>query len=274
MARAFILSPKTSDASAITASTTVSNTAAVNVLRARPRLYWRSTNTNPYLEGNFGSAKAVNTLVQGVVNGKSGDTFRLILASSQANLTAAPLFDTNHIPVWPVGSDLSNYAKVHRVLTFDLKSSAWYRVEYNFAGNSDGFVQLSRLILGSRIEPATSIESGWSIGGEESIAETVDMGGEESPRGMGGSKRNHTVTWSNLLESERESLYTLLLERGSSKDIVLGIEGCEGQYAMSRLYIGRVKHAFSFPQVMMASDGVQRFTVSLTVSELAPIEMA
>lgn len=273
MARAFILSPKLSDASAISASTSIANASAVNVLRARPKLYWRSSTNSGYLDGNFGSAKTVDTLVLGYVNAKTlFDVVQLRLASSQANLISAPGYDSGVFNVWPLGSNLADYSKVHRVFTFPQQTYQWYRVDFNFALSAELYIQASRVILGKRIEPLTSVDVGWSMGGDEPIAETIDMGGEESSRIMG-TKRTATVTWHNLLESEREQLYTTLLERGSAKDLVLAIEGSEGIYAMSRIFIGRVKQAFSFPQVMLASDGVQRFTVTLTVSELAPIEM-
>lgn len=272
MARAFLLSPKISDAGAITASTSVANTAAVNVLRARPTLYWRSTNTSPYLEENLGASYTVDTFIQGFVNARVSDLFRLRLAATQANLTnGSHTYDSGSTNLWPTGSDLSAYAKIHRVLTFAPVLATWLRVDYTIL-NADGYAQVGRTVLGKRIEPLTSVKSGWTIGGVEEIAETTDMGGEESPRPMG-TKRSVTVTWHNLTESERKSIYEMLLERGSAKDIVLSIEGSEGEHAMSRVYIGRVKHAHSFQQTMIGADGVHLFTVTLTVNELAPIEM-
>lgn len=274
MARAFILSPKLSDAGVITASTSISNAPAVNLLRARPKLFWRSTGNMASVEGTFGSTKLVDTLVMGYINGVTGvEIFLLRLASSQANLVTAPSFEASVQSVRPVGSDVSAYAKIHRVLTFAEHSCSWYRVDFNYNLSVHPYVQASRIIVGKRIEPLTSVGESWSMGGEEPVAETVDMGGEESSRIMG-TKRTFTATWNNLTESEREKMYTTLLERGSAKDLVLAIEESEGIYGVSRVYIGRVKHAFSFPQVMLASDGVQRFTVQITISELAPIEMA
>jgi hypothetical protein len=185
--------------------------------------------------------------------------------------------DFGNLPMWPVGDDLSEYGKIHRVFTFAQQSAQWYRVDYDFSDNPDGYVQASRLIIGKRIEPLTSVQSKWSMGGQEEIAETVDMGGEESARDMG-VKRTFTATWHNLLESEREELYVMKLERGSSKDAVLAIEPSEGKYSMSRIYIGRIKDYFSFDQTMEALDpaggpAVQHFTSSFKIQEMAPIEM-
>jgi hypothetical protein len=277
MARAFILSPKYSDMSAISGSSSVSNASVIGLLRARPKLYWRSTEPTPYVEGNFGTPRVLDTLIQGFFNAREGDTFRLRLASSQANLTAAPIIDFGPQPMWPSGSDLSEYAKIHRVFTFEQQTAQWYRIDYDFSGNPDGFVQGSRVVIGKRIEPLTSVEAKWSMGGQEDVAETVDMGGEESPRVMG-VKRSFTCTWHNLRESEREQLYVMKLERGSAKDVVLAVEPSEGPYSMARIHIGRIKDYFSFEQTMEALDPdngppVQHFTVSFKVQEAAPIEM-
>jgi hypothetical protein len=185
--------------------------------------------------------------------------------------------DFGYLPMWPPGSDLSDYAKIHRVFTFVEQTAQWYRVDYDFAGNSDGYVQGGRLIIGNRIEPLTSVESQWSMGGQEEVAETVDMGGEESSRAMG-VKRSFSCTWHNLRESEREQLYVMKLERGSSKDVVLAVEPPEGEYSMSRIHIGKIKDYFSFEQTMEALEPdngppTQRFTVSFKIQEAAPIEM-
>lgn len=279
MARAFILSSKLSDVSAISASSAVTNAVATNVLLARPRLYWRSTTSTPSLEGDFGLTRTVDTLVVGFANAKLGDTLRLRLATSQANLTASPGYDSTPFAFWPTGGDLSAYSKVHRVFTFTDKSFRWWRVDFGFGSNSDGYAQAGRVMLGKRIEPAVSVGPQWSLGASEGVAETTDLGGEESPRIMG-SRRSMTVTWHDLTEAERESLYALILERGSAKDITLAIEPSEGAYSMSRVVIGRIKQVVSFQQTMLvpAGDGesppVQHFTVSITVSEMAPIEMA
>jgi len=278
MARAFILSPRLSDRGSITASTAVSGAVAGNLLLPRPRSFWRSTNASPFVEENLGAQRVLDTLVIGFTNGKTSgattDTFRLrVDAASQAGVTASPDYDSGDQPIWPVGSDLSAFLTVHRVFTFPQVTAQYLRVDFNFPASSGGYVQAARLMVGKRIEPATSAEAGWSIGGSEDVVETVDMGGEESPRSMG-VKRSQTVTWNNLLESERDLIYAALLERGSSRDLTLAIEGSEGVYSMSRVHIGRVKQAFSFAHKMKAGDKIQRYSLSVTVNEMAPVEMS
>jgi hypothetical protein len=280
--RAFILSPYNSDLS-ITGSSAIANAGASNLLLARPKLYWRSTNATPYLQGIL-RGDDVDTFVLGFTNGRThiasgvaspADTIRVRLADVEANLLSGPLYDSADFDIYPTGANWMKYAKIHRVKTFPIVTGPLvYRIDFSFS-NPDGYVQAARIMLGKRIEPEVSVKTGWSMGGSEEVVETTDMGGEESPREVG-TKRQMTATWHNLTEAEREQIYELVLERGSAKDICLAIEPSEGKYAMSRVYIGRIKDAWSFQQTLSAGgpeDTDQRFTVSVTVKEMAPGEM-
>lgn len=284
--RAYLVTPRLSDSGVITASSSVSNASPSNLQLPRPRLFWRSTTTTPYLEIDLGASlggdqsKAFDTLFHAYVNGQAHDTFRLRTATSQSDLTIIPEYDSNDtypsgVPLWPTGSDLSAYRQIHR--TFDLGSTQlerWLRIDYNFSSNTYGYVQAGRIGIGKRIEPAVSVKSGWSVGVDEPVTETVDMGGEESPRVMG-AKRSLTCTWHDLTHAEQDHLLATLTERGSARDLLLAIDPSEGLYPMSHLCIGRVKQVVSFPQTMKVERREEggHFTVSITVSELAPIEM-
>lgn len=280
MARAFILSPKMSDAGSILASSSVSNMTINNVLKARPKIFWRSGGVTAHVEGNFGSEVSIDTLFLGYIKAQEGDTFRLRLADTQSNLLIDPLFDSetsnpSGVSIWPLNADLSSYLLPHRVWTLpSAQLCAYYRIDFDFTDNTYAYVQIARISLGKRVEPVVSVQTGWEIGGNEEVVESISMGNEETARSMG-VKRSHTVTWHDLTESERESIYALLLERGSAKDLILAIEPMEGAYSMSRTYIGRIKRAFSFKQTALVdgSETGQHFTVTLTVEELAPTEM-
>jgi hypothetical protein len=280
-ARAYIVTSRLSDSGVITASSSVSNAVPANLQLSRPRLIWRSTTTTPYLEIDLLSTQTFDTLFLGYVRARSAsDTFRIRDASSQSGLVSAPDYDSatlnpSGIPLWPAGSDLSKYGQIHRAFALPAtRSNRWVRVDFNFASNPLGYVQLSRIGVGKRIEPVVSVKSGWAPGGSEPIAETVDMGGEESARVMG-TKRTLTATWHDLTHAEMDLLLATLTERGSARDLLLAIDPSEGAYPMSHLCLGRVKQSYSVTQTMKverADDG-EHFTVTIVVSELAPIEM-
>jgi hypothetical protein len=285
MGLAYVVSPKLSDAAIITASDAVGGAGANNLQISRPRLKWRSTSSTPYLTLDFGTPTLLDTLVHGFVNGMSGDTFTLRMASTQAKLTNGTAeFNAaaTSNPLWPAGSNLAAYKQIHR--GYRLPGSGvtlrWARIDYNFASNSKGYVDMGRIVLGKRVEPAISVKAGWASGGMEPVAETVDLSGEESPRQMG-TKRDKTATWHDLTEAEKEALEELLLERGSAKDFALVIDP-DSIYPMGHTIIGRCKQKFTFPNTINAGSdpnssggrGGLHFTLVLTVSEMAPLIMS
>lgn len=274
MPRAYVLSPKLSDLSTYTASNSVTNAVASNVRIARPFTFWRSTSTTPWLKGNFGTPRTVNTVSLGYINAQASDTVRIRLASSDAGLTSSPGYDSNvefgsPVLIIPAGVDSSAYRFVHRSIEITSQTFQWFQLDFGFGSNSDGYVQLSRAMLGERIEPLTSIKTGWKTSLIEPVVETTDLGGEESSRPTG-AKRSVEAEWHNLTESERDSLYAMLIERGSSKDFTFVIDP---QGPMAHIHIGRNKSPVVFPKIMNIDSGEVQYSHALQVSEMAPLEM-
>lgn len=286
MAKAFLLSPKVSDTLILSASSSVSNAVVGNLLTSSPNSPWISQNSSPYITGHYNNfSKIADTIFFGYTNSqglRSGevmitpDKFRLRFANTFEDLILDPIFDSetenpDGVNMW-AQDDLQAYLYPHRVWTFPEIEYKHVRVDFLWSNPLDS-VRISRFIIGKRLEPLQSVQSKWSISGNEDVLEIQDYCGEEDARVIG-SKRSKNVVWANLSEAEREEIYTCLLERGSSKDLLLAIEPMEGLYSMSRLHLGRIKHAHSFEQTMMSDIQDQhRFSVSLTISELAPIEM-
>lgn len=270
---AYVVTPKLSDLATITASGAIGNAGASNLQIPRPKYVWRSTTATPYLQLDFGVATVLDTLVLGYLNGVSSDTYRLRLASTQAKLTDGTAeSDSGSKSAWGASSNLSPYAQVHARYKLPAPVTLrWARIDFNFASNPAGYVQLGRLILGARVEPAVSVKSGWVASFNEPVAEVVDLSGEESPRPTG-AKRMLQAIWHDLVEPDADELYTTLLERGSAKDFALCLDPDATAYPMRRTCIGRAKQAISVPQTQKVGQ-VQHFTNTLLVSELAPLLM-
>jgi len=272
LGKAFIVTPKYSDLATLTASDAVSGAGATNLQKARPKLYWRSTSNAPYLVGDLGASRSLDTLVLGYLNAQALATFRLRLASTEAGLTGgSPAYDSTSLDTWPSGSDLSAYALTHRLLNFTSTSATWFRVDFYFGASTVQYAKLGRLILGEKIEPATSVAFGWAASFDEPVAETVDLGGEESPRLMG-ARRTLEATWQHLTHGEHDRLYQTLLERGSARDLALVIDPDFTSYPMPMIAVGRVKRVLSFPNTFRTAAGAF-FSLSAAVTEMAPTEM-
>lgn len=89
-----LATPDWSDAAAITASHEQAATPAANLQRYQPSDLWSATNLTPYLELDRGSPQLWNLVLPLFTNAQAFDTFRVRAATSQANLTAAPSFDS------------------------------------------------------------------------------------------------------------------------------------------------------------------------------------
>lgn len=86
----------------ITAASAASTMPASNLNLAQPTDVWRSTSlTSQYIVADLGSAKAVDTIALMFTNLTSAATMRIRGATSQANLTASPGYDSSTInPAW------------------------------------------------------------------------------------------------------------------------------------------------------------------------------
>lgn len=273
MGSSYILAPFASDKATITASGSAAGAGPENVQKLRPSLYWRSDATSAQLVLDMGAPVPVDALGLGWINGQSGNTFRLRGADSEANLSAAPTYDSNlahpaGIPIWPAGADLSDYALHHR--HFELPQPytlRWWDLTFAWSGNTFGYVRLGRLLLGKRLEfdKPVSFPVGLTIG--EPVAESVDFGGEESPRPRG-AKRNAAINLSWATESEMRSAHRLMLRAGSSRDLMIVLQKDNALSHTELTYVGRVKE----PQVTTIPQ-LNRWAIVATIYEPGPLEM-
>lgn len=265
-----IISPKQSDAiHEMVASNAVGGASVANLRNQRTKSVWQSTTTTPFITIDAGGVVNWNALVFGYFNGDDESIFRLRVATSEADLTAAPNFDSGWIDYWPTGSDLSNYVRPHRLYTFGTSGARWWRVDFDWSANPDGYVRGARLILGTKLTPVDSAAPGWDFGHAEDVVETEDMDGGESTRPRG-SRRKLTFGWhpGGLTKAEGAAIHELLLERGSSRDVVVCVDTSEVINPMDVLYIGRVKEPVSILHVPVAYR-----QTSFSVTELGITEM-
>jgi hypothetical protein len=270
-----LINPRASDDAVMAASNAVGSAGVANLQDQRPKLVWQSTTTTPFITINAGAAVLWNALFLGYFNGQAADTLRLRGATSEANLTAAPSYDSNTllpggITAWPVGSNLANYRYPHRLFLFTPGGSLqWWRVDFAWGSNTDGFVRGGRLALGLAVTPETGAAPGWEASHSEPIIETEDMDGGQTTRPRG-ARRSMPFSWMDaaLTKAEAAQIQELLLERGSSRDLVVCLDTTELLYPMPVLYVGRVKQRVSIKQMFISYR-----STGFEVEELAVTEM-
>jgi hypothetical protein len=263
----YLLSPRISDGCTLTASTSVSDASASNLQQARPNLVWQSTTTDPYLLLDGTIARSFNALFLGYLNGQSGDTFRL-RGHTADSWGGATDYDSGSLPVWPAGADLAAYRYPHRWLLFSPVSALRYwRVDFDFAGNDDGFVRMGRLILADALE-LYQVARGWSGNISEPPVEVEDLSGEQAARPRR-ARRSVSVRWpdAGLTRAQGVALQELLLERGSAKDLAMVLAD-DHTYPMDVAYVGRVKQ-----QVGIQHAPPRWRTTGFELTELTPTVM-
>lgn len=229
---------------------------------------WRSTGLTPYLYGQFAEASSVDAWGLWYANARAGDQARLRLADTQANLTAAPALDTGLVDIWPAGSDLSSWfttgqpGYVHQRATIAAPVSAdWFRIDLDFTGNPDGYVEAGALFLAARLTPASGHEWGWRYRPTPRGTYSVAYAGGGEGRGGGTFKRGCAFSFPVMSESDAlGELDPLLRERRGVKPVGVVLLEDNVSSPMSYMYYGYLDVA----EIPNPSTG---FVVECTVTE-------
>ena len=184
----------------LTASEEVSTFEVTNLQNPLGSARWRSTSLTPFIVGQFESSITPKHWGSLYTNADDGDTERLRLANSEAALTSAPTYDSTALDVWP-GTGLDEWPHVHArhlIADGDLVAATWFRIDYDFNDNPDGYVQVGGVSIGPRVIFGSSTRlrghaTGWSyLPTKRSLFQT-----ELSAGGIlrGGSVTKHDVAF-------------------------------------------------------------------------------
>lgn len=231
----------------LTASEEAGSTFGVeNIRDPRGSKRWRSTGLTPHIYGKLPAAAAIDFWSSFYTNARSGDQARLRVASSQANLTAAPALDTGLVDVWPAGSDLSGWFEtgqpgyVHqRAVVASPVSASWWRIDYDYTGNPDGFVEVGALPLGVRFTPGRAHEWEPVYRPLNRAGYEVEYGGGGLGRGGGTFKRSTTFRFPVMSTDDALGTFDpMLRERRGVKPVAVVLKEDETTYPMHFIHYG------------------------------------
>lgn len=153
------------DAATLTASHEQTETPASNLQRIQPTDLWSSTNLTPYLTLDRGAAlHRWNALKLIGTNADANATLRIRTASTEANLTASPLFDTGRaLKLGTGGVVLASQTSA----SFDVPSWLWETRFRRRAGSISGFLSALR-----STSPAATLEVSIALGDQIFVAST------------------------------------------------------------------------------------------------------
>lgn len=240
-------------ATTITAGSTTSGFPASNLLRWRDiGLVWKSTGSNQWLRGDFGTAQAVDFCALLASNAQAGTTIRLRLGMTQAEVDGTAPFDSGVQPFGGLSATDSQTLSLNFVgNTYWIEepvavrhghlelsspvSARWWRIDI---GGHSGNFEATFLNIGKKLEPSEFHNYEYEYGLE-------DLGGNEiNYRGVvdyqpGIKLRTIEFTLSWQTEAEYETGFRPMNERlGSSEPLYLCFDPAPSAYRAARTYFG------------------------------------
>lgn len=263
---AYLLPPKWSDAAVLTSSATLANSPIGNVQNPQPRIRTIFTSGACFIEGDFGVARTINSYFLGFITSLSSADTRRFRCKNSYPVTSSPLIDISST-IWPTGSNLSAYKDKHCQVEFAQQTARYFRIDLSCSVAPE----ISRLVVGKRIEPVNSVMA-WTADASEPVIGTIDYGNQETRRSVGSRRMVH-LEWppalSKLESLGSASIYELLLERGVAKDYVVALNHGDDEIISPMAYIyvgcGLLKVPFNTLNHL--------FSATLDLTEMAPLRM-
>lgn len=178
-----ILSPTSSDAATLAASSEVSTLPATNLQTMQPKKKWRSSSAlTPYLTLDFGAVGAAcNGLALIGHNLTSAATIR-VRGKATSDVTVSPTVDTTALSAWPAtGKPADAYWPQYLSWLAWSNGTAlrYWRVDLADGANPAGYLEAGRLMLGPYWRPTTNFDcSGTPLGFDQKDVQTVTDYGE------------------------------------------------------------------------------------------------
>ncbi len=211
------------DAATITAGSALSSLPVSNLKRAQPKDVWRSDDLNNlYLVIDLLSAQSINLIALLFHNASDDATWQVRAATSEANLTAAPGYDSGNMNMWDA-SWPSDQSPVHSIkwLSSSPQTYRYWRIDVTDAANVDSYFQAGRLYIDNAWQLAAlkNIEFGWEVRFIDPSFKSRSKGGqlysEESNRWR---EIVLPINWQTEDEMYN-NLYELQRRRGTSQDV-------------------------------------------------------
>lgn len=162
--------PTLFDAADLTAPATQGDWRAAlpvtNLQDMQPGRVARTTNlSNTFVVVPFPQAIACTTFWAFATNLSASATIRIRAATSEANLTAAPGYDSGSISAWPATGRPTDYGLTRWSVFKKFTNSTayvWWRVDFSDGSNPDGYIEIGRAFLAPiAFQPAVGMSYGW-----------------------------------------------------------------------------------------------------------------
>ena len=218
------------DAATLTTGNEEALLPATNLQNRQPTKRWRTTSLSTmFLEADLTEAKAINLVALISHNGSAAATWQIRGATSQANLTAAPGFDSGAVSMWPITrpEDWPVRSLFSRLWLTTAQSFRWWRVDIVDAGNSDGWFEAGRLIIDAAWQPDIGLTPNWGVGWLDPGPREESLGGNLYPT----QRSRRRIIELNLDFNDEAAMlanaFELQRTRGRSEDVLALVDPTE-----------------------------------------------
>lgn len=183
MANLLIADCALTDAASLTASSAAATLPVTNLQRRQPGRVWRATGkTAEHIVIDLGVAAAINLVALVNTNLSAAGTWRIRGAASEADLTAAPGYDSGALsdPSSPRGLRTQVWA------SFGPASYRWWRFDLADPTGPDAAIEVGRLVIDAAWQPSFNYQFGIGQGVIDPSPRLVMRGGQidSDPQGM------------------------------------------------------------------------------------------
>ena len=166
MGNVLLANPALSDAATLLAvGNEVATLPATNLFKRLPGLVTRTSGlSNIYWELDLGSAQAIDLVFLAAPNASASAQWQIRGATSQANLTAAPGYNSALIDMTPAKNVPASWKTRPAVLFFGPETYRYWRVDVSDGSNPDGQGDYGRLYLSKAWQASLNMEYGFNMG--------------------------------------------------------------------------------------------------------------
>jgi hypothetical protein len=127
---------------------------------------------------DLGTASAVNLIALIAHSATADATWRIRGADTEADLTAAPGYDSGDVTMWPSTGRPSGWTKLTSLhLPDSAQTYRWWRIDITDAANPDGFLDIGRLYIAAAWQPLRNLAFGWQLAWVDPSEQQRSQGG-------------------------------------------------------------------------------------------------
>ena len=191
-----------------------------NLQNLQPTKVWRNGTTSATIDIDLGSARTVTMAAMLHTNLSATATWRVHMASSQARLGSNDYIGA--VTDFFNGNDRTSWDRISGVEVFaSSKTYQWMQIVLNDASNTDGYLQVGRVLADNAWIPSINMNYGWGLGYKDDSRPAQTIGGQTIITARG-TRRELKFELGHLTEEEMyDYAFALDRNRGSSKDILV-----------------------------------------------------